>query len=257
MKLSECHEVPDSIQTICGSIRQGRPLNLLVNLDPPQRYLAVFIQRFRNQLLLAGFSQEDNDLVNNALALAVEAHCNQGRITESTHIYHVVRIAWRLLQYGCRDPKVISAALLHDTVEDQLTFLVQQSKITPKNAFDVEPAFHFITEHFTERVSAMVSGMTKQDAYFMDAQEVEGYLHSITKKCADIDVAAIIISDTIDNLQDINQLDPRRQRWRVMKYLPVVNFLITFVEELNNEHFLKNTLYDLELARTALKKIAA
>ena len=63
------------------------------------------------------FKLKDQELIFKALDFATEKHKDQKRETGEPYIIHPIAVATILLQYGL-DARAISAALLHDVVED-------------------------------------------------------------------------------------------------------------------------------------------
>jgi (p)ppGpp synthase/HD superfamily hydrolase len=61
----------------------------------------------------------DHVLVEAALSFAAQAHARQVRKgTDVPYIVHPVGVLLVLIEAGERDPELLAAALLHDTVED-------------------------------------------------------------------------------------------------------------------------------------------
>lgn len=59
------------------------------------------------------------NLVIKAIHFAEKAHRGQVRkYSDNAYIVHPIRMLYRLMDYGCQDPNVLCAALLHDTCED-------------------------------------------------------------------------------------------------------------------------------------------
>jgi hypothetical protein len=62
--------------------------------------------------------EQDQRRLNRALDLAARLHAGDRREREP-YVNHLLRVAIRIMShYGVRDPDVITAALLHDAVED-------------------------------------------------------------------------------------------------------------------------------------------
>src|SRR2546430_1073016 len=72
---------------------------------------------------LAGVSAPRPELFQEAAAFAARAHRHQTRKDGKTpYVSHLVRVALTVTQvFGCDDPIVLAAALLHDTIEDTTT----------------------------------------------------------------------------------------------------------------------------------------
>ncbi len=87
----------------------------------------------------------DRDLVQRAYKLAAEAHANQKRLSGEPYINHCVAVA-AILSELRMPAEVISAGLLHDTVED--------TTVTLKD----------LREQFGEVIANLVDGVTKLDS---------------------------------------------------------------------------------------------
>ena len=87
--------------------------------------------RQRLQADLERIELQDNDLIQGSIELAIQLHDGQKRTYES-YINHVLRVAIRLIeQFGIRDPEILAAAILHDSVEDQAIGESRQLLNTP------------------------------------------------------------------------------------------------------------------------------
>jgi len=66
----------------------------------------------------------EHTLLNHALNFAAQAHAHQKRKgTAVPYIVHPVGVMLVLLEFEVREPELLAAALLHDTVEDTATTL--------------------------------------------------------------------------------------------------------------------------------------
>jgi GTP pyrophosphokinase len=66
---------------------------------------------------LNGFNNDEVNLIKRAFSFASTAHEDQLRLSGEPFIIHPLNVTKMLVEMGF-DAKVISAALLHDTVED-------------------------------------------------------------------------------------------------------------------------------------------
>jgi GTP pyrophosphokinase len=94
------------------------------------------------ELLQDNYSQTDRDLIMKAYRMAEDAHCDQKRVSGEPYVNHCVSVAGILAELRV-PPEVISAGLLHDTVEDTDVILED---------LEVE---------FGEDIAKMVDGVTK------------------------------------------------------------------------------------------------
>lgn len=140
-------------------------------------------------------SKDLNSLLN-AVAFAARAHRHQIRKDGVTPYFsHPVRVC-QILQhvFGVNDTKVLTAAILHDTVEDTTT--------------DCDD----IIEHFGPDVAQFVAALTK-DKRLPDAEREARYAEGLAK--ADWQVQVCKLADIYDNLLDSTVL-PSENRKRTI-----------------------------------------
>lgn len=125
------------------------------------------------------------DTLFGALAFAVDAHGRVGHLRKGTrfpYVIHPIRVAWTLERHGY-DDEVITAGLLHDTIED--------TDVTAEE----------IAERFGERVARLVEAVSEADK---SASWEERKSATIAKvDGAQEDVLAILAADKLDNVRSI------------------------------------------------------
>lgn len=129
-----------------------------------------------------------------AIRFASRVHRHQVRKDgETPYASHVCRVAMIVRHvFGCQDPRVLTAAVLHDTIED-----------TPTDYDD-------LASLFGDEVAGWVSTLTK-DMRLPEARREEAYLHALTQ--AEWPVILCKLADIYDNLSDSQSLSlPQRQR---------------------------------------------
>ncbi len=129
-----------------------------------------------------------------AIAFAARAHHGQLRKDNQTpyasHVFRVCFIARHV--FGLDDPQLLTAAVLHDTVEDTTT------------------DFDDIREHFGEDVAVWVAALSK-DKRQPDETREEAYVTQL--KQATWQVKTCKLADVFDNLMDSVHLSgPQRAR---------------------------------------------
>src|SRR5947207_15937350 len=116
--------------------------------------------RLRFTLELQRLPAADRDLVARAMEAAAEAHHGQRRVREP-YLNHLLRVALRLLcYYEVTDAEVVTAALLHDAVEDQAHRLAGPSGAGLDEAGRREVAFAAVAAAFGPRVARLVAAVT-------------------------------------------------------------------------------------------------
>jgi hypothetical protein len=99
------------------------------------------------------FSGADRDRITRALDLAARLHASDRRQRES-YLSHLLRVAIRIVShYRVRDPDVVCAALLHDSVEDHAT------ELAPGDGSQ-QGALGVLAEQFGDRVASLVASVT-------------------------------------------------------------------------------------------------
>jgi (p)ppGpp synthase/HD superfamily hydrolase len=168
--------------------------------------------------------------VGEALILALKIHKDQRPRPDGPYVNHILRVSNRIVEeYGIKDPELVMAALLHDSVEDQAKKLAQ---FVPNVELITErkKALLFVKNTFGERVSKIVSKLSNPE------QETEGlsseqensiYKEHVRKAIEDADVLPIKLSDFSDNALNLEAVDDRLRRLKLSKkYLPVMEVFI-------------------------------
>jgi (p)ppGpp synthase/HD superfamily hydrolase len=141
---------------------------------------------------------DPHEIIFEAAAFAARAHRNQFRKDKETPYFsHPVRVCLVVRQvFGFDDPQMLTAALLHDTIEDTTT--------------DCDD----IIERFGPVVARWVAALSKDSRIPHDERETE-YARIIAT--AEWQVKAIKLADLYDNLNDSKSVSPTQQRKTVQK----------------------------------------
>ncbi len=128
-----------------------------------------------------------------AAAFAARAHRGQLRKDgETPYVSHVFRVCLIVRDlFGIDDHRVLTAALLHDTVEDTTT------------------DFDDVEEHFGAEIARWVAQLSK-DKRLQEADREKAYMDQLAT--AGWEVKAIKLADMFDNLMDVCQLPA--DRWQ-------------------------------------------
>jgi len=134
------------------------------------------------------------DTVAKAVEFAIRYHGDQRRPTGAPYLEHLLEALEVLVRgAGVTDPDVLSAAVLHDVVED-----------TPCTVDDVR-------REFGDRVAAMVGWVTKPTDDGGDGKAAkEAYLAGL--RDAPQDAILVKLADRASNVQTLRSLSPARQR---------------------------------------------
>ncbi len=137
------------------------------------------------------YKEDEIHLIHRAYLFAKDAHANQKRLSGEPFIIHPLNVSKMLADLGF-DAKVISAALLHDTVEDTGITLEKLER-----TFDAE-------------IAGLVDGVTKisrirsENIKHRQAENIRKMLLSMTN---DIRVILIKLSDKLHNMRTLQYLD--------------------------------------------------
>lgn len=165
-----------------------------------------------------------------ALDFAFEAHKDQWRRSGDPYIIHPCNVA-RILaeELDIKNPEILAAALLHDTVED--VEYVDAALIRSK---------------FGSNVEAIVEGCTKVTHYSGDQQSFKKLVHRkiFSGAAAKPEVMIVKIADRLHNLRTLSSM-PRHKRQKIADetldiYAPLANIFGLFN--------IKRELYNLALA---------
>ena len=138
----------------------------------------------------------DRELVQRAYARASEAHVGQHRVSGEDYVEHPLSVATILADLGL-DGQTLSAALLHDTVEDTDVTLEE------------------VSAEFGPSVARLVEGVTKLDRieFRSDQQQhAENIRRMLLAMADDIRVVLIKLADRLHNMRTLDALPDHRRR---------------------------------------------
>lgn len=138
----------------------------------------------------------DDGMVLKAYEYAKNAHANQKRASGEPYFIHPCAVADILMELGL-DAATISAALLHDVIED-----------TDCTAEDIK-------REFGDEVLDLVSGVTKLEKIVFKSQEdadAENFRKIFVAMAKDMRVIIIKLADRLHNMRSLNFLSHERQQ---------------------------------------------
>lgn len=155
----------------------------------------------------------DIDLIKKAYILASEAHGDQRRISGVPYILHPTSVACILVDLGM-DSESISAALLHDVVED------------------TEVTLEEIKKEFGENIAHLIDGVTKLKKIpysNREVQQAENIRKMLIAMSDDIRVIIIKLADRLHNLRTIECMREQKRRDIALEsmevYVPIAHRL--------------------------------
>ncbi|TRO66894.1 RelA/SpoT family protein [Christiangramia sabulilitoris] len=141
-------------------------------------------------------SDDDKKLIRLAFDTAVDAHKDQRRKSGEAYIFHPIAVAKIVASEIGLDATSISAALLHDVVEDTRYTLEDIRKM------------------FGETVAKIVDGLTKISSLKKDKDvslQAENFRKMLLTLNDDVRVIIIKIADRLHNMQTMDAMRPDKQ----------------------------------------------
>src|SRR6516164_5719656 len=168
---------------------------------------------------IATWPEADRLRLERALDLAARLHAADRREREP-YLNHLLRVAIRIMShYGVRDPDVICAALLHDSVEDH------PAGLTGSGHADQQAALAALAGEFGPRVAELVGAVTTPP-FAPDRDPHEQYREHVAESLRGCPWARVIkASDFTDNGVGLIHTTGPRMRRLADKYAPLVPVL--------------------------------
>jgi len=151
--------------------------------------------------------------VYQAYLFSAAAHVDQRRLSGEPYIYHPIAVA-RILAGMRLDHKCLTAAILHDVIEDTLTAKEQ------------------VAAEFGEEVADLVDGVTKLTHLDFDSKaeaQAASFRKMMLAMTRDIRVILIKLADRLHNMRTLGVMPPQKSR-RIARetleiYAPIANRL--------------------------------
>ncbi|MDF1614232.1 RelA/SpoT family protein [Desulfurivibrio dismutans] len=184
-----------------------------------------------------------------ALSFAVAAHQDQRRKSGEAYISHPLQVAQILAEeLDVRDPKILAAAVLHDTIED----VPEITTVT-------------IGEMFGSDVEETVEACTKIASFAGDRQNFYKLVHRklFSGAAARLEVMLIKIVDRLHNLRTLDSM-PRHKRQKIAEetldiYAPLAKVmgLYSIKRELYNQALTYKFPRQSQKVNAKIKRLAA
>ena len=172
-------------------------------------------------------NKEDLKLIRSAYEYASKKHFSQKRITGDDYITHPLNVAWILTDVKA-DGKAISAALLHDTIEDS------------------DSTFDEISKLFGADVATIVDGVTKINRinFTSDSEQMAANQRKIlVGLSSDVRVLIVKLADRLHNMRTLYVLSETKQKKKAKETLEI----LTPVAHRLGIYKIKSELEDLSL----------
>ncbi|WP_328466122.1 HD domain-containing protein [Actinoplanes sp. NBC_00393] len=177
--------------------------------------------RERLVLELESFPADERKQLTEALELASTLHAEDRRVREP-YLNHLLRVAIRIIRYyGVRDVDVLTAALLHDAVEDHPAEL---GGCDPDRPYPeaTEAAVAELARRFNPRVAELVRSVTNPE-YDPERDRHEQYREHVAENLERDPWARVIkISDFTDNGVGVIHTTIDKAHRSATKYRPLV-----------------------------------
>ena len=147
----------------------------------------------------------DRDGVERAFAFACESHEGQERKSGEDFITHPLGVA-RICAGMRLDTATLSAALLHDTVEDTSASIDE------------------VRDRFGEEIAQLVDGVTKLTEITFksrDERQAENYRKMMVAMATDVRVILIKLADRLHNMRTLDALDKKKQQEKARETLEI------------------------------------
>jgi (p)ppGpp synthase/HD superfamily hydrolase len=177
--------------------------------------------RDRFELELQALPPADRQQLEEALELASRLHADDRRVREP-YLNHLLRVAIRILRYyGIRDVDVLTAALLHDAVEDHPDELAGlPAGLGHRELTDA--AIAELARRFNPRVAELVRSVTNPQ-YDPDRDRHEQYREHVAANLERDPWARVIkVSDFTDNGVGVVHTTADKAFSAATKYRPLV-----------------------------------
>ena len=262
-----------------GEIDQAMSLRNQIIARKRDFLSSVPLKKMNQKLLVAAifaesnFTPEANSKLDFAIRLATELHEGtvrkgdvQGR-RDTPYVEHPLRNTLRLVRLGVRDEELLSATVLHDTVEDCARKFVASQKSVDARITEAEARqllLKHIEDNINPRVAKLVLGVTNplrsshENRHLSQAQKNEEYAANVQREIeSDPAVLLVKFADFEDNAGSLHfsstEFSPNKIRKLAKKYLPVVGIFREAIakselpiNDVAHEHIL-NQLDSMEL----------
>lgn len=177
--------------------------------------------RQRFLLEIENLPAADRPQLEDALALASRLHADDRRVREP-YLNHLLRVAIRIMRYyGIQDVDVLTAALLHDAVEDHPAELAGLPADLGHREL-TEAAIAELTRRYNPRVAGLVRSVTNPEYDPLRDKHEQYRTHVAASLDKDPWARVIKVSDFTDNGVGIIHTTYDKARSSAIKYRPLV-----------------------------------
>ncbi len=156
----------------------------------------ILVKEFLEKFSKLSRPDADYEKVKKALDFACKLHGGQKRVSNEPYIVHPLAVAEILIELNC-DTDTVCAGLLHDTLEDTDTNIMQLESM------------------FGHQVSQLIEGVTKLGKLsFISTKEhqAENFRKMLMAMAVDLRVVLVKIADRLHNMRTLNFLSAEKQK---------------------------------------------
>lgn len=172
---------------------------------------------------------------------------NRGKHETTPYIEHPLRVSTRLIRAGIKDPSIVKAAILHDTIEDTAKIFSENfgKSLTDENESRKELS-EFLSKKFGAETVEIVQAVTNahvepeiNDTPLTRRQKHTNYLNHVIEEINNNDKAALVkFSDFVDNAGSLHHTDlPKYEKMtfnQASKYKPLCEVFRSNIKNNNN-----------------------
>ena len=187
----------------------------------------ITIEDLLEQVKTYNNNEEDLKLIKSAYDYAYKKHFGQKRISGDDYITHPLNVAWILTEINA-DAYAISAALLHDTIED-----------SDSTKEDIEA-------HFGSTIALLVDGVTKINKikFSSETEQIAANQRKILVGLSeDVRVIIIKLADRLHNMRTLYVMSEEKQKRKAKETLEI----LTPIAHRIGIYKIKSELEDLSL----------
>lgn len=155
------------------------------------------------------FSENEADLIKRAFLFSQKAHQNQRRKTNEPYFKHVFEAALQISKWQL-DANAVSAALLHDIVEDtNISFEQLKKEFNDEVAFLVEGVTKISKIKYRQQQNNSEISEGKRNRKLEQAENIRNMILALSQ---DIRVILIKLADRLHNMKTLAALPPQKQK---------------------------------------------
>lgn len=212
------------------------PSPQMAELEVAQSAISTFIDFVRRR-----FEREGSVIIEDAIADMCFLHEGQTRSDGSPYLLHPLEVARRVMMDFLSSMDVVIAALLHDSLEDQASKILDikkvESSFVPGSDEEKQAAVDLIRSYYGERVEAILTKLTNP-SFLKNGSEEEWLSHyraHVQRAIEDKDALIVKLADFMHNLEcTCAMAESDQKELYLRKYLPLIGVFIERLQKGDN-----------------------